>query len=188
MYSPRIELALTTVLEAHRLNRRKAGRGFEATHVLAVGLITRDFGFGEDAVVAGFLHDTLEDTSLEPDVIADRFGDHVLAVVPDVTELPKTHPWRALKEAYIDRLRQSPHDDAWAVATADKIHNLSSMTNGLERQGPAFVDAFTAGLDDMAWYQRAVYTMLATDWTHAILDEHARQLERFLTVAALTTP
>jgi len=188
MHSPRIELAITTVLEAHRLTRRKAGQGYEATHALAVGLITRDFGFGEDAVVAGLLHDTLEDTSLEPDVIADRFGEHVLALVCDVTEPPRTYPWRARKEAYLDRLRQSPHEDARAVASADKIHNLSSMTIGLERQGPAFVDAFTAGLDDMAWYQRAVYALLTTDWTHAILDEHARQLERFLTVATLKTP
>ena len=188
MYSPRIELAITTVLEAHRLTRRKAGRGYEATHALAVGLITHDFGFLEDAVVAGLLHDTLEDTALEPDVIADRFGEHVLAVVRDVTEPPRTHPWRARKEAYLERLRQSPYEDARAVAAADKIHNLSSMTIGLERQGATFVNAFTAGLDDMVWYQRAVYALLAADWNHAILDEQARQLERFLTVATLKIP
>ena len=32
MYSPRVELAVVTVLEAHGLHRRKAGRGFEASH------------------------------------------------------------------------------------------------------------------------------------------------------------
>ncbi len=52
MFSPRVELAITTMLEAHGLGRRKAGSGFEATHVLSVAIIVGDFGFAEDAVVA----------------------------------------------------------------------------------------------------------------------------------------
>ena len=55
MLSPRIELAITTMLEAHGLGRRKSGQSCEATHVLAVGLIVKDFGFGEDAVISGIL-------------------------------------------------------------------------------------------------------------------------------------
>ena len=32
MHSPRIDFALTTMLESHGLHRRKAGRGFDASH------------------------------------------------------------------------------------------------------------------------------------------------------------
>lgn len=183
MYSPRIESAVTTMIEAHGLGRRKAGRGFEATHVLSVAFIAHDFGFDEDTVIAAILHDTLEDTALDPDVIRRRFGDHVLSVVKDVTEPPRVHPWRARKEAYIERLRASPRAGARAVASADKIHNLSSLVAGIEARGPAFIDAFTTGIDEMVWYQQSVYRMLADAWSHPILDEHRRRLDRFLAVA-----
>jgi (p)ppGpp synthase/HD superfamily hydrolase len=183
MYSPRIESAITTMLEAHGLARRKAGRGFEATHVLSVGLIVQAFGFEEDTVIAAILHDTLEDTALGADVIGRRFGSHVLSVVQDVTESPRTRPWRARKEAYIEHLRACPRDAARAVASADKIHNLSSLVAGIETRGPAFIDAFTTGIDEMVWYQQCVYRMLADTWTHPILREHRRRLDGFLAAA-----
>jgi hypothetical protein len=35
----------------------------------------------------------------------------------------------------------------------------------------------------MVWYQRQVHEMLSEAWTHPILDEHGRELDRFLTAA-----
>ena len=180
MFSPRIELAITTAIEAHGLRRRKAGSAFEATHALSVGLIVSDFGGAENSVVAALLHDTLEDTLLNQEVIRDRFGDYVLAIVTDLTEPKKPVAWRRRKEAYIECLRQSPRDESRTVASADKIHNLSSMVDGLENQGVTFLDMFTAGLEGMVWFQREVHRMLTKEWSHPILDEHGRQLERFL--------
>ena len=183
MFSPRVELAITTMLEAHGLGRRKSERGFEATHVLSVAMIVSDFRFAEDAVVAAILHDTLEDTTIERDVIRQQFGERVLAIVDDVTEPPKSVAWRARKETYIEHLRRSPRDEARAVASADKIHNLSNMVTGFETHGRAFADVFTSGIDGMVWYQRQVHGMLVDTWTHPIVDEHGRQLERFLAAA-----
>lgn len=186
MFSPRIELAITTMLEAHGLGRRKAGRDFEATHVLSVAMIVGDFGFAEDAVVAAILHDALEDTTLECDVIRHQFGERVLAIVRDVTEPPKTVPWRARKETYIEHLRRSPREEARAVASADKIHNLSNMVTGFETEGRAFADAFTTGIDGMCWYHQRVHRMLVDTWTHPILDEHGRRLDLFLRAVQAT--
>jgi (p)ppGpp synthase/HD superfamily hydrolase len=180
MFSPVVELAVTTMLEAHKLRRRKAGQSFEATHALAVAMIVGDFGFGERAVVSAILHDTLEDTALERAVIRERFGARVLAIVSDVTEPPQTVAWRNRKDSYIERLRRSSEDEARAVASADKIHNLASMVTGLETEGLRFAEIFSASLDDMIWYQRKVHEMLSEAWTHPILNEHGRQLDRFL--------
>ena len=179
MYSPRVELALATVLEAHGLRRRKAGRGYEATHVTSVALITADYGFDEDTVIAALLHDTLEDTALDPQVIRSRFGDAVLGMVRDVSEPPRPQPWRARKEQYIEQLRQTPRLGSLAVASADKIHNLTKMADGLRTGGLAFAGAFTAGLDAMQWYHHTVYEMAAARWSHAILDEHRLRLDAF---------
>ena len=69
MYSPRVDLAVSTLLDAHGLKKRKAGRGYEASHALAVAMIVSDYGFEEDAIIAAILHDTLEDTDLDRRVI-----------------------------------------------------------------------------------------------------------------------
>ena len=179
MYTPRVELALATALEAHGLRRRKAGRGYEVTHVTSVALITADYGFDEDTVIAALLHDSLEDTALPPQDIRARFGDHVLGMVQDVSEPPKPLRWRARKEAYIDQLRRTPRMGSLAIASADKIHNLTKMVDGLRAHGLDFARAFSAGLDAMQWYHHAVCDMAGGRWNHAILGEHRRRLDTF---------
>ncbi len=183
MYSARVELAVTTMLEAHGLQRRKAGRGFEASHALSVALITADFGFDEDTIVAALLHDTLEDTDLDPRVIESRFGEPVLHMVEDVSEPPKPARWKTRKLAYLEQLRKTPRPGSLAVASADKIHNLTKMVAGIETRGGAFLSAFSAGLDELLWYQHAVYDLAAGRWSHAMLKEHRRRLDAFVDAA-----
>ena len=165
MYSDRIDLAVTTMLEAHGLARRKAGRGFEASHATSVAMIAADFGCDEDTVIAALLHDTLEDTDLDPGIIEARFGAAVLRMVEDVSEPPRPAPWRKRKLAYIEQLRVTPREGSLAVASADKIHNLSKMVAGVRSHGRAFIHVFTAGIDEMLWYQHTVHEMLSARWT-----------------------
>ena len=187
MYSPRVEDAVTTMLEAHGVARRKAGQSFQATHALSVAMIVTDYGFDEDTVVAALLHDTLEDTNLAANTIEKRFGAQVLEIVRDVSEPPRPRPWRDRKGVYIEQIRDSPRLGTWAVAAADKIHNLSKMTWGLRDQGAVYIDAFTAPIEDMVWYHETVLTTLRERWTHAILTEQARRLDEFVGVAQQLT-
>lgn len=179
LYSSRLEQAITTMLEAHGMARRKAGRGFQASHALAVAMIVYDFGFDEDTVISALLHDTLEDTDLAPGVIGQRFGLHVLETVQDVSEPARPRPWRERKLRYIGQIRTSPRVSSRAVAAADKIHNLGKMTEGLLQHGVQYARPFTAPLEDMLWYHQTVLDTLRAAWTHRILDEHARQYEAF---------
>lgn len=183
-WSPRIELALTTAIEAHGLRRRRGRRGFQTAHVLSVGLITADFGFDEDTVVAAMLHDTLEDTELDPGVIRSRFGEPVLQMVRDVSEPPKPTPWRERKETYIEQIRTTPRLGSLAVASADKIHNLARMLADLETQGLSFIDSFNASLEGMLWYQQTIYATMAARWSHPILEENRRRLDAFVSAAS----
>ena len=149
MYSARFENAVTTMLEAHGLSRRKAGRDFEASHAFSVATIVADHGFEEDTVIAALLHDTLEDTDLDPAVIEQRFGVLVLDMVRDVSEPPMPRRWRDRKLSYIEQLRTSTRHGSRAVAAADKIHNLSKMTAGLRTHGTKYIRPFTAPVEDM---------------------------------------
>ena len=58
------------------------------------------------------------------------------------------------------------------------------MIAGMREGGAAFLAAFTAGLDEMLWYQREVHRTLRERWSHPILDEHAARLDRFVVAAA----
>ena len=184
MYSPRVEHAVTTMLEAHGVARRKAGKSFQASHALSVAMIVSDYGFDEDTVVAALLHDTLEDTELNPDIIQSRFGTPLLDIVRDVSEPPRPRTWRDRKRVYIAQIRDSPRQGAWAVAAADKIHNLSKMTQGLYDQGETYIRPFTAPVEDMIWYHETVLTTLQDNWTHAILTEQTRRFDAFVEASA----
>ncbi len=183
MYSPRVEHAIVTMLEAHGLNKRKAGRGYEASHALSVALIVTDFGFDEDATIAALLHDTLEDTTIDPSVISKRFGKLVLEMVRDVTEPAKPRKWKERKLEYISQLRASPRLGTRAVAAADKIHNLSKMTQGLLAEGVAYVKPFSAPISQMMWYHDAVLVTLRENWDHPIIEEQARRYAAFRSAA-----
>ena len=180
MYSKRFEDAVRTMLEAHGLNRRKAGPGFQATHVLSVATIVSDYGFDEDVLIAAVLHDTLEDTHLPVEVIESRFGSRVLAIVQDVTEPPKQKNWRERKLAYIEGLRKSQRHESYAVAAADKIHNLSNMTQGLLEHGGSYMDVFSASPEEMVWYHETVLDTLRATWNHRILFEQRSRLDSFI--------
>ena len=180
MYSKRFEDAVRTMLEAHGLNRRKAGPGFQATHVLSVATIVSDYGFDEDVLIAAVLHDTLEDTHLPVEVIESRFGSRVLAIVQDVTEPPKQKNWRERILAYIEGLRKSQRHESFAVAAADKIHNLSNMTQGLLEHGGSYMDVFSASPEEMVWYHETVLDTLRATWNHRILFEQRTRLDSFI--------
>ena len=104
-------------------------------------------------------------------------------MVQDVSEPPKPARWKTRKLAYLEQLRTTPRLGSLAVASADKIHNLTKMVVGIEARGAAFLHAFSAGLDEMLWYQNAVYDLAAARWSHAILEEHRRRLDAFLEAA-----
>ncbi len=81
-----IERAYRVAEEAHRGQKRAAGEPY-ITHCLAVANILADLRVPPDVVVAGLLHDTVEDTAVTLDDIRQDFGDTVAALVDGVTKL-----------------------------------------------------------------------------------------------------
>jgi hypothetical protein len=83
-------------------------------------------GFAADVVVAGALHDAIEDAGITRDDIAARFGEHVAELVVACSEADKSLPWEARKQAYLEAFPKKPWD-AQAITLADKIDNLESL-------------------------------------------------------------
>src|SRR5690606_944142 len=74
--------------QAHRGQYRRSGDPY-ITHPLAVATILADLGMDTTTLVAGLLHDTVEDTDYSLDDVTTEFGAEVARLVDGVTKLDK---------------------------------------------------------------------------------------------------
>ena len=84
--SDRIQKAIEMAKEAHEGQFRKTGESY-IVHPLAVKKILEEWGMDKDTIIAGVLHDTIEDTDLRLDDIKKEFGESVAFLVDGVTKL-----------------------------------------------------------------------------------------------------
>ena len=84
--TPRVKRAIEVAKMAHEGQLRKNGEPY-IIHPLAVKKILEEWGMDEDTVIAGILHDTVEDTDLRLDDIKQEFGESVAFLVDGVTKL-----------------------------------------------------------------------------------------------------
>jgi GTP diphosphokinase / guanosine-3',5'-bis(diphosphate) 3'-diphosphatase len=72
--------------KAHENQKRVSGEPY-ITHCLAVAAILNEMKVPPEVVIAGLLHDTVEDTDITLDVIKKEFGDDIAKLVDGVTKL-----------------------------------------------------------------------------------------------------
>lgn len=157
LMSPDLERALRWAAECHRGQTRKASEVPYFQHVVAVAMVLDRLGFEEDVVIAGLLHDVVEDTPATLDDVRARFGPAVAGLVAAGTEVK--HDERGNPRPWIDRKRdhflalQDAPVPARALVLADKLHNLVSIACDLRAGAPVWA-RFNAGRDDVLWYYR----------------------------------
>jgi (p)ppGpp synthase/HD superfamily hydrolase len=175
----RLEEAFLLAAELHRGQQRKRSGIPYLVHLMAVAALVAEYGGNDDQVVAGFLHDAVEDAggARVREMIRERFGDAVVTLVDgctDTDEDPKP-PWRPRKEAYLERLRGET-DAVRLVSVADKVHNSRSIVAAL-RAGENIWKHFQGGKDGCLWYYREILRVAGNGWHHPILDELARTVD-----------
>ncbi|MBO7151547.1 MAG: bifunctional (p)ppGpp synthetase/guanosine-3',5'-bis(diphosphate) 3'-pyrophosphohydrolase, partial [Clostridia bacterium] len=72
-----IKKAYAFATEAHKGQKRSSGEDY-IIHPCAVVEILADFGFDSSTVIAAFLHDVLEDTSVTADELKELFGEEIV--------------------------------------------------------------------------------------------------------------
>jgi len=175
-YSPRIIDAFAYALELHDGQARKLSGVPYVTHLMAVAAIVGEHGGDEDQVIAALLHDAAEDQGgLETlAAIRKRFGDTVAGYVEGCTDsytIPKP-PWRARKEAFIERIEDAEPQLKLIVA-ADKLHNARATITALREKGNAIWREFRGGREDTLWYYAELVRVLAKGWSHPALRDLA---------------
>lgn len=129
----------------HKGQKRVGGRPY-MTHPAAVAAALPRAGCDHITIVAGLLHDVLEDTNADLEDLEKTAGPQVAGVVCEVTDPDKTVDWRRRKELYLQKLR-SAGPRGLLVAAADKAHNIRSLAAGLAGTDAGFAERFSADID-----------------------------------------
>lgn len=184
-YSDRINHALAFAAKHHDRQVRKGTRLPYLTHPANVAIILTRYGQDDDTVVAGILHDVIEDCVREhytremlEQRIADKFGiavlDTVLAVTQrNVDDLGVELSNDERRDDYLERLAAADERSRW-VCAADKLHNASTILADLKRTiDPHTVwGRFTAGKDGtIRWYRRVYDRLRALGFDAPIMNE-----------------
>ncbi|MBR5939338.1 HD domain-containing protein, partial [Candidatus Saccharibacteria bacterium] len=134
--SERIASAVLLAKKAHEGQLRKTGEPY-IVHPLAVKKILEEWGMDEDTIIAGILHDTIEDTNLTLEEIKTEFGEAVAFLVDGVTKLSTARDGMRDIDTYLPatkdnflRLMIALGDDirVLIIKLADRFHNLRTLS------------------------------------------------------------
>lgn len=141
-----IEKAYHIAYNAHKEQVRKSGEPY-IIHPLYVSIILAGLELDKETIVAGLLHDVVEDTIMTVDEIAEQFGDDVALLVDGVTKLGKLE-YQNNSEAGTDEKLERQAENlrkmflAMAkdirvimIKLADRLHNMRTLNHmPLEKQ------------------------------------------------------
>lgn len=133
----RIQLAYETAVRAHEGQKRKSGEPY-VIHPMAVADMLADMKMDADTVIAGLLHDTVEDTSMTYADVKNLFGVTVADLVDGVTKLSRL-PSATQEEAENENLRKlffamAKDIRVIIIKLYDRLHNLRTLQFQSERK------------------------------------------------------
>ena len=188
-----IEKAYRIGKKAHKDQVRKSGEPY-IIHPLWVGIILAELEMDKETIVAGMLHDVVEDTEMTLDDITREFGEEVALLVDGVTKLGQLSYSQDKLEVQAENLRKmflamAKDIRVIIIKLADRLHNMRTlefMTEAKQKEkaretmdiyAPIAqrlgISKIKTELDDLSlkYYQPEVYYQL-------VKDLNARKTER----------
>jgi (p)ppGpp synthase/HD superfamily hydrolase len=191
-YSDRINHAFAFAAKHHDRQVRKGTRLPYLTQPANVAVILTRYGRDEETVIAGILHDVIEDCVREgwtremlEDRIASKFGQPVLDAVLSVTKRRVDDDGMEFsrEEArtdYLERLADASDAARW-VCAADKVHNAGSILADLRRTIDAQTvwSRFNGGREGtLQWYRGVRDRLTALGFAAPIMTELATLVDQ----------
>lgn len=190
-YSERFDLALRCASGWHRTQTRKGKDVPYINHLMGVASLVGQYGGDEDQVIAGLLHDAIEDCIEDiPDIraqISHKFGVRVAQIVEGCTQSADSPapPWAERKQTYLDHLHALPADSpTLLVSLADKVHNARAILADLHVVGDAIWERFATDHHHILWYYRVLSNIFSLKKPGYLADELKRLVERISTLGA----
>ncbi|MBU6490581.1 HD domain-containing protein [Patescibacteria group bacterium] len=155
-HTPQIKKAIQFAARKHHGQMRLETEPLPyVTHLFSTALLVAEDGAGDDVITAALLHDTLEDTGTTREELMDAFSERVAELVESVSEVKekdgKKLNWKERKVDYLMRLEDAD-SDAVLIAIADKIDNIESKLEALEKEGAALLARWKQPVEEYLWY------------------------------------
>lgn len=185
----KIERAIVLATILHIDQKRKISRVPYIIHPYSVAFLLAHYSDDEDVIIAGLLHDTLEDVpTFTEAMLEEEFGSRVCSIVKEVTENytqeekenPKMRPasWQYRKEGYLMGLKDDS-TEALLVATADKIHNMRSFLDEYLLHSDTIWESFHTDKERMLWFYGETTRIIEERLEHPIVLELRKVFEEF---------
>lgn len=173
----KLEYAIYFATKAHKGQRRKQEDVDMIFHPFTVGMILQKNGCEENVVIAGILHDVVEDTNYTFEDIEETFGKEVKRYVYDASEPDKSLPWRSRKEHTINHIKHASLGSKLIVA-CDKISNLEDALENIRKYGKDKV--LESCPEEQKWYYTSVYNSCIenVDKNHPIFIRYRNILKK----------
>jgi len=181
--SIKIDLACEIAAIAHNGKNRKGKEIPYIVHPMAVAILLAQAGASEEVIMAGILHDTVEDTDLTLENIEEQFGLEVAGIVESCSEPDKSLLWEDRKEHTLEGLK-TVSDVVWLVTCADKLHNVRDMAVEYMKHGDVIWGYFNRGKEQQIWYYQSMVESLAgnRDYNPGLFDEFKAEVDHFLEI------
>lgn len=147
MWTNKEQEAVEFSFKAHKGQKRK-GTGIDyIAHPMTVGVILAKLGLKKEIIMAGVLHDIIEDTDHTKRDIEKKFGEKVSNLVEEVSEKDRDLPYIERKQRAAAKLLNVSKEAA-LIKAADVLANTTDLIIDLENRGKNAFEIFHSGKDE----------------------------------------
>lgn len=182
IYNLRIKNAIRFSVKTHEVYQKQKRKGKDIAYVihpLTAGIILARVGASEDVIIAGILHDTIEDSiqekKVDREMIEKRFGKKVAEIVDSVSEDNKMLSWEERKARAKENIKKFNHDSV-LVKSADVLSNVTELIDDYIVCGDEAFSRFGGPKERVIANYLEVMDILINNWKDSPLARDLKNL------------